>query len=73
MRAALAAVGDGENDADSDFVCGDVDSCAGDAENDADSDAVCGNNDACPYDAENDAYMLGAQFVYDDENVWDDE
>lgn len=25
------------------------------------------------YDAENDAYMLGAQFVYDDENVWDDE
>jgi septum formation topological specificity factor MinE len=23
--------------------------------------------------AEYDAYMLGAQFVYDDENVWDDE
>jgi len=25
------------------------------------------------YDAENDAYMIGAQFVYDDEGVWDDE
>lgn len=25
------------------------------------------------YDAENDAYMIGAQFVYDDENVWEEE
>ena len=24
------------------------------------------------YDAENDAYMIGAQFVYDDENVWEE-
>ena len=25
------------------------------------------------YDAENDAYMMGAQFVYDDEDVWAEE
>jgi len=25
------------------------------------------------YDAENDAYMVGAQFVYDDEGIWNDD
>jgi hypothetical protein len=49
---------DAENDADSDAICGNEDSCAYDAENDADSDAVCGDVDSCPYalfDSDSDA------------------
>ena len=43
------------NDADSDMVCGDVDSCVHDNLNDVDSDLLCHGDDHCPYDVDNDA------------------
>ena len=45
---------DAENDADSDVVCGDVDSCAHDAANDADSDTCAVTWTRARHDADND-------------------
>ena len=45
---------DTENDADSDGICGDVDSCPADPANDVDGDGICNSNDLCPLDRNND-------------------
>jgi hypothetical protein len=42
------------NDADSDNICDNVDSCAYDTDNDIDFDHTCGDNDSCQFDKEND-------------------
>ena len=44
-----------ENDADSDTLCGDGDSCRHGAENDVDSDLGCAHKNGCVYDAANDS------------------